>query len=534
MPTTGTDSTRVSLDRRVQDPAQTMVDMAGGGKDLGLPASSIRNHAYVARGLGYVPESSLRTGLFGRMFRRLAPYIPDDTRIDAIAQLMSEPHDAALDGKIPAGYTYVGQFIDHDITFDPTSSLQRQNDPDALANFRTPRFDLDSVYGRGPKEQPYIYEKSMGTEPHHFVIGKAKGEARGELDLPRDPRGIALIGDPRNDENVILGQLQVTFMLFHNKVCDWLTSDNSAEYKHHRTAGEAVFDCAQRLVRWHYQWMVVHDFLKRIVDTTTYSDVLRHDHLIPQSDPVEQANLRFFSWRHQIFMPIEFAVAAYRFGHSMVRPAYTLNSTVSPLPIFTPGAMTDPHNALKHLGGFRRLPANWQIEWGRFFDLGNEEDVQHSRRIDRHLAPPLLDLPPELAGGEMTSLARRNLTRGARLGLPSGQQVALAMGVEPLDDEDLDLPGKGPSPLWYYVLREAELQEGGRTLGTVGSRIVAEVFLGMLSADPSSYLTNAPGWKPVIKGAKPGEFTMADLITFTGFGTHPQVSPAASGWRNRA
>ncbi|MFG2343271.1 peroxidase family protein [Streptomyces phaeochromogenes] len=498
------------------------VNMAGGGKSLGLPASSIRNHARVTRGLGYVPESSLSIGLFGRMFRRLDPYIPDDTRIDAIAQLMSEPSGAALDGKIPAGYTYVGQFIDHDITFDPTSSLQRWNDPDALVNFRTPRFDLDSVYGRGPADQPYLYQKSRGAEPHQFVIGKAKGEAKAELDLPRDPRGVALIGDPRNDENVFVSQLQLTFMLFHNKVCDWLTADSAAEYERHRRADEGVFDCAQRLVRWHYQWIVVHDFLKRIVDAATYKDVLRNEPLIPQGDPVEQVKLRFFAWQHRFFMPVEFAVAAFRFGHSMVRPTYTLNSKVGPLPIFTPESASNRYNELRHFGGFRRLPTNWQIDWKRFFDLGDTTHLQHARKIDRYLAPPLLHLPPDQAGGAVANLARRNLTRGARLGLPSGQQVALAIGAEPLDDEDLDLPGKGPAPLWYYVLREAELHDGGRTLGTVGSRIVTEVFLGMLSADPSSYLSTAPGWRPVLCGARAGEFTMADLINFTGFGVPMQ------------
>ncbi|MCW3815820.1 heme peroxidase family protein [Micromonospora sp. DR5-3] len=518
MPGEGGGSAHVPLEVHVGDPGQMTVDMAGGGQSLGSPASSIRNHAHVRRGLGYVPESSLPFGLYGRMFRRLAPYIPDDARIDTIVRLMREPSGAALDGKIPAGYTYLGQFIDHDLTFDPTSSLQRRNDPDALVNFRTPRFDLDSVYGRGPADQPYLYEMAHGAEGHRFVIGKAKGEARGELDLPRDSRGVALIGDPRNDENVIVSQLQLTFMLFHNKVCEWLTADDAAAYEAHRSAGEGIFDCAQRLVRWHYQWIVVHDFLKRIVDATTYKDVLRHESLIPQGEAVEQVTLRFFAWRHQIFMPVEFAVAAYRFGHSMVRPAYTLNSRVGPLPIFAP-------ESVRHLGGFRRLPVNWQVEWSRFFHLGDSADLQHARRIDRYLAPPLLDLPPELAGAASADLARRNLTRGARLGLPSGQQVALAIGAEPLDDEDLDLPGKGPAPLWYYVLREAELHNSGRTLGTVGSRIVSEVFLGMLSADPFSYLSAAPGWKPVLCSAKPGEFTMADLINFTGFGVAAQPSP---------
>ncbi|MEV4432869.1 heme peroxidase family protein [Streptomyces sp. NPDC049555] len=507
----------------VRDPGQTAVDMAGGGEGLGPPASPIRNHAHVTRGLGYVPESRLPTGLFGRMFDRLDPYLPDGARIDAIAARMAEPAGDGLDGRIPAGYTYLGQFIDHDITFDPTSSLQRQNDPDALVNFRTPCFDLDSVYGRGPVDQPYLYQRTPDAGPPRFVVGTPKGEGRGELDLPRDPRGVALIGDPRNDENVILSQLQLTFMLFHNRVCDWLTAGDGSEYARHRRAGEEVFDCARRLVRWHYQWVVVHDFLKRIVDAVTYKDVLRQEPLVPQGDPVEQVRLRFFAWRHQIFMPVEFAVAAYRFGHSLVRPAYRLNATVGPLPVLSPGPPAGTQHEPQHLGGFRRLPAGWQIDWGRFFHLAESDGFQYARRIDRYLAAPLRALPPALAGGEITDLARRNLTRGARLGLPCGQHVALAMGIEPLDDEDLDLPDGGPAPLWYYVLREAELHDAGRTLGTVGSRIVAEVFAGMLAADPSSYLGNAPGWQPVLPSARAGDFTMADLIRFTGFGARARA-----------
>ncbi|RKN04501.1 peroxidase family protein [Streptomyces radicis] len=509
------EKTQAHPDGHVRDAGQVAVDMAGAGKELGLPTSTIRNHAYVIRGMGYVPESRLSTGLFGRMFRRLDAYIPDEARIEAVAGLMSEPSGAALDGKIPAGYTYLGQFIDHDITFDPASSLQRQNDPDALTNFRTPRFDLDSVYGRGPADQPYLYRKPTSEAPPHFDIGRVTG-SDDEMDLPR-ARGIALIGDPRNDENVIISQLQLTFMLFHNKVCDWLTENGGQNYLRHRRGNEEVFDCAQRLVRWHYQWIVIHDFLRQIVDPDTYEDVLYREPLTRGGDAVERVRLRFFSWDGQIFMPIEFAVAAYRFGHSLVRGRYRLNENVAK-PIFTQESVIGPGDEEKHLGGFRPLPRGWQIEWGRFFNLNGPEHLQLVRRIDRFLATPLLCLPPELAGGVRVNLAQRNLARGARLGLPAGQEVALAMGIEPLGDAELDLPGNGPSPLWYYVLREAELRNGGLTLGPVGSRIVAEVFCGMLLADPSSYLSNAPGWRPVLPGDNWGDFTMAHLITFTGFG----------------
>src|SRR5262249_40927011 len=127
---------------------------------------------------------------------------------------------------IAAGYTYLGQFIDHDITFDPASSLQRQNDPEALIDYRTPRLDLDNIYGRGPADQPYILEEGVillrwGGPPTRN--GK-KSTAR---DLPRI-KGTAIIGDKRNDENVIVSQLQGVFLQFHNVVAERLTKGRSA------------------------------------------------------------------------------------------------------------------------------------------------------------------------------------------------------------------------------------------------------------------------------------------------------------------
>lgn len=502
----------------VVQPEQLRADAASGSNGLAQPKAPTRSHSYLLRGLASIPASSLSTGRFGRMFRRLPAYVPNAQTIKAIAASMAEPNprDEAGDNEtIPSGYTYLGQFVDHDLTFDPASSLERQNDPDALTNFRTPRFDLDSVYGRGPADQPYLYD---GKKPGAFLIG----EHDDELDLPRNPQHTALIGDPRNDENVFVSHLHLTMLKFHNKVLERLDEFPDAE----RQAGEDRFTTAQRVVRWHYQWLVVHDFLRRIVGQKTLDDVLYRTQLVEGGDTVEEERLRFFRWNTQPFMPVEFSVGAYRFGHSMIRAGYKLNTLVPGLPIFTstPIGEADP---LSHFGGFRILPPFWQIEWHRFFEIDGKrtEDLQLSRKIDVKLAPPMLALPPEVAP-VIASLAERNLTRGARLGLPSGQSVARAMGIRPLTDTQLGLPKPGPAPLWYYVLREAQVRAKGEHLGPVGGRIVAEVFLGLLSADPSSYLRNDPGWTPFLPSIEAGDFTMPDLIAFTGFGLDPVTGPA--------
>jgi hypothetical protein len=210
-------------------------------------------------------------------------------------------------------------------------------------------------------------------------------------------------------------------------------------------------------------------------------------------------------------MPIEYSVGAYRFGHSMVRAEYEMNDEV-PIPFFgSPG-----HD----LRGSRPIPARARADWNYFFDLPGvsaPDDRNLTRLIDTKLALPLAELPPTVVqhvDGAILSLAHRNLLRGKRLGLPAGQDVAKAMGVAPISNDRLGLtdPGwNGRAPLWFYVLKEAELQYGGAHLGTVGGRIVAETILGILSADKSSYLNAGPTWRP-----SAGDFRMGDLLLLAG------------------
>lgn len=489
--------------------SEQLLAAATSGHGMGTAVRSARGHGYELRGLGYVPASRSYEGRFGRMFR-LPPFTPSDNRILEVAALMMEGEtgrDPAFDNPdIPAGFTYLGQFIDHDLTFDTASSLERQNDPDALTNFRSPRFDLDSLYGRGPVDDPYLYSKDSGR--NKLLIGRHDDED----DLPRNSEDTALIGDPRNDENIFVSQLHLTMLKFHNKVFDLVNDDPALQF-----SAETPFQAAQQTVRWHYQWLAIHDYLRRTVGQEMLDSVL------DTSGPVPRVVRKFYDWKYEPFMPVEFSVAAYRFGHSQIRGRYRLNTLVGgprsngPLPTFKPGSTeVDP---LGHFGGFRILPPFWTIEWARFFEVdgAGKDELQRTRQIDTRLADPLKDLPEEI-GGTRPSLIDRNLTRGSRLLLPSGQDVARHMGEDVLSDADLGLPGGGPAPLWYYILKEAEIRAGGRHLGPVGGRIVAEVFLGLMEKDPSSYLHQQPKWRPTLPSETPGHFTMADLITFTGHG----------------
>jgi Animal haem peroxidase len=513
------------------------------------------------RGLDATPSSSIESGRFGRMFRHLPSSSPKDESLADLGKAMiqgledgeldkplgtedDDENTAKLPGseelRLPAGYTYFGQFVDHDITFDPVSSLTRQNDPDGLQDFRTPRFDLDSLYGRGPADQPYLYADEVG----HLALGSEEPSpaATAGHDLLRNQLGRAIIGDPRNDENLIVSQLQATMIAFHNRVLDQVGAD------HPELKADEVFKLAQRTVRWHYQWVVVHDFLPRLVGKDVVEDILEpKPYAVPGAEAAESVNLiapdlRFYKWHNEPFMPVEFSVAAYRFGHSMARPSYLVNEVAK-----TDPALTGVHRIplfkqsgeeRQSLNGFRPLPSQWAVQW-RFFLDGIDDGADHqnlpqpSYKLDAQLANPLGELPNSVAKPEVLApgleeslaqvLAARNLFRAKRLGLPSGQDVALAMGVTPLTDEALfaeielqqttkeDLAGR--APLWYYILKEAEVQTGAAHLGAVGGRIVAEVLIGLLAGDPLSFLGVQPNWQPELP-KRGSDFTLSDIVNF--------------------
>lgn len=425
------------------------------------------------------------------------------------------PADAGVSA-IPAGFTYFGQFVDHDITFDISSSLDVDTNANTINNMRSPALDLDSLYMRGPGLDPFLYQFPSSGSPSaiKFQTGmntntgpggpSSTGNQGGMVtqsrwDVPRIPgSNTAVIGDPRNDENLLVTQFHHAMLRFHNAVVDLLLAASFS--------GD-IFAEAKRIVTHHYQWAVVNDFLKRICGTAAVNHAMSSV-VAPVGSPFR--------------MPVEFAVAAYRFGHSMIRDTYFVNFN---FPAATLGQVFE-------FSRNPRLPvfSNWVVDFNAFFDTGVPVPVHNkARKIDSFMAAGLESLPG--FAGLMAILATRNLRRGLALGLPSGQGMASSFGITPLSDAQLlsGLPASEvnvlnshaglllkKTPLWYYVLREASVIEGGNQLGPVGARIVAETFVRMLKRDASSYLNVPGGFTPILPSLTADDFTVADLITFAG------------------
>ena len=455
---------------------------------------------------------------FGRIFPGLLPCEVSKDAIQELVTWMGSDRDQVGNLRIPAGFTYLGQFIDHDITFDPTSKLDQVVDPEALLNFRTPRLDLDSLYGSGPVVQPYLYDWRKELEPPGARLLVGQNEAADGTkfdDLPRNEPGRALIGDFRNDENAIISQLHLLFIRFHNAVVEHVFGQGKLKKR------DEVLEEAQRIVRWHYQWMLGHEFLPLVVGEKMAEDVL------PRTAKGAKPKVcrKFFKWRHDPFIPVEFSGAAYRFGHSMVRADYTVKRI--PASFAETEVAEHPLDLMPDLDGFKPLHESLVIDWERFFNMpGVPHDPQPSQEIDTTIVRPLFALPGQDPGEE--ELPRRNLERGITLGLPSGQDVASAMHQEPLTVKELELKPKNfpnsqsdlanATPLWFYILCETKRAVGpngekraGMQLGPVGGRIVAEVLAGLLEGDRSSYLNAEEPWTPGELGTKEG-FTMADLV----------------------
>ena len=472
-------------------------------------------HGVPLRGMHLATKDRLAEGRFGVMFKRLPAHAPPDQLLDDLARSMVEDQSVEDDthlntsARLFAGYTFVGQFIDHDITFDNTPLDAQQADPDARVNFRTPRYDLDSVYGRGPATEPQFYDPA--DRDKLWVTPNAHGVP----DMARDGDR-AIIPERRNDENLIIIQLHRAVARFHNRLVDLVREQGLRR--------EWVFETARRLTRWHYQWAITHDFLPRLVgDDLVGPQGSVYREVAGRQPAINLTYYRTSNKTGRAYMPIEFAVAAYRFGHSLIRPFYVVNQTS----LDRGGVPTFGPEGGFNLNGGRPVPADLLIDWKHIMPVDPTFPARKPRRLDTRLSMPLANLPASVVPPpDLTvHLAVRNLLRGKRVGLPSGQQVAAAMRQPVLSNAALGLgddPGwGGGAPLWFYVLKEAELAPcHGERLGPVGGRITAEVLVGLLQKDPTSYLYLDPAWKPAPPIASaPGQFGFGDLLRFAGEST---------------
>lgn len=425
---------------------------------------------------------------------------------------MGEPEDQPPrpDSSIPSAYTYFGQFLDHDVTFEAKSEEMvklgdgsfRLLTPDEIrnriVNGRTPGVDLDNIY-----YQPAPRDRSRMVLG--FVEGPGGTKTGRANDLPRKPRNpdnpredrAALIGDKRNDENLVIAQLHVAFLRAHNAIAD----------------RGFTFDEARHLLRQHYQWIVIKDFLPRICDPLIVNEILLGGNRFFRPHPDD------------LFMPFEFSVAAYRFGHSMVREVYHYNAN------FPHATLLDLFTLTAFSGTLReadRLPESWIIDWKNFIDGGSN----FARPIDTALSGELFNLRSfgkPMPIPQEARLPVRNLLRGYMLRLPVAQAVARAFELPVMSPDEIEQVAQSVSvqqlnalragdfarrtPLWYYILAEAAVAPFGR-LGPVGSTIIAEVLIGLIRGSRDSIL-RIKNWQPTL-GPVPGRFTLRDLLVLAG------------------
>jgi hypothetical protein len=413
---------------------------------------------------------------------------------------------------VPSFFTYFGQFLDHDMTLDTLPQPTEFVDPNTIPNHRDPRLNLDSVYGGGPNANPELYE---ADKKHLKVNGR---------DLPRDPSCVvpglavssltpcpAIIIEGRNDENQVIAQVHVAFLRAHNALID-------QGYN---------LEQARELMRWRHQWIVVHEFLPEVLDANVYADVFRPDGIHTKYYDPKQA--------FRAVMPVEFSVAAYRFGHSQVRKAYIMTQNGAKLQVFN-------NNNVQDLHGGRQIATDHTIFWPNFLPVDNQPSTGQAgtgqvaanigRKVDTLLSSGLFGLPIPGAEPEGSSiLAKRNLQRGREYGLPSGQKVAarlqlddpsihvytnaeIAAAIPRLGFLGLNAPNYdgsylGETPLWLYILAESKIVHNGTKIGPVGSRIIAEVIGGLLAGDVRSYYRR--GWTP-----DGGVFRAQDLLREAG------------------
>jgi hypothetical protein len=443
--------------------------------------TQVRDHPLAPARTGGAP---LAAGRYMRLFPELPALAIEPQLLRAIGRaggLSDATNGSSCEARtIAAGRPVFGQYLAHDLTAD-RSPLTHHDDAELLMNARSARLDLEPLYGEGPVANPYLYTRH---DPARLLLGRS-GPGR-EDDLPRNPEGVALAGDPRQDTHVLISQTHVALIRAHNRLVGRLREDGVPDAD--------LFDEARRALTWHYQYVVLHDYLPETIGEKRAARLL-------------EQGPRHFRPEGAVAIPLEFADAAYRFGHSQIRDRYQLQPGGPALKL------------MPDLIGFRPTPADRVVHWPLLLDVPGQPPAQRARAIDGRLPNSLIHLPADITGtvdeDDQASLAVRDLLRGPATGLPSGEAVARQIGEVPLALEEIGLAGlgwPGETPLWYYILREAAVREDGERLGPVGSLIVGEVLLGVIDADPSSQRSVDPGWRPSLPSRQPGRFTLTDLL----------------------
>jgi heme peroxidase len=422
-------------------------------------------------------DAPIYGGRYRPLFEDLPPLEADEDALHALGR-PGGPCDLGVDfaddtdSAVASVWPFFGQFIAHDITAD-RSPLAHRSDPGRIRNFRVPKANLEGVYGAGPGGSPYLYGKD---DPAKLLLSPS-GD-----DVPRNHEGIALVGDPRNDVHLYVSQMQVAFIKLHNRLVDRLRDDDVGE--------DGVFEEARRAATWHYQHVILREFLPGVIGAELAAELLDDG---PQ----------LYSTDGDPYIPFEFADAAYRYGHAQIRDRYQVNEGFGPCPLFP------------DLIGFGPVAPEHTVDWPLQLE-------QRAKRIDARLPTSLIALPTQISGSapgtDYASLANRDLQRGQAVGLPSGEAVAERLGVPALSAEQVGLAEhgwSGETPLWLYVLKEAEALHSGERLGPVGGRIVGEVLVGIVDGDPESFRSVDPGWSPTLP-ARESAFGLADVLAPVG------------------
>jgi hypothetical protein len=444
----------------------------------------VTHAARIARDHCLAPErvdAPVDGGRYRLLFEDLPPLEADEEALHELGR-PGGPCDLGVDfaedadSNVAAVWPFFGQFIAHDITAD-RSPLGHRADPAQVRNFRVPKANLEGVYGAGPVGSPYLYSKA---DPAKLLLGPEGG------DVPRNHEGIALIGDPRNDVHLFTSQMVVAFIELHNGLVDRLREDGVAE--------QDVFEGARRIASWHYQHVILREFLPGLIGADLTAELLDGG---PRLYRVEQGS----------YIPFEFADAAYRYGHAQIRDRYQVNEGFGPCPVFP------------DLMGFGPVPPEHAVDWVLQIDVEGHSPAQRAKRIDARLPAPLIELPTQISGSapgtDYASLANRDLQRGQAVGLASGEAVARFLEAPALSADQVGLAEHGwagETPLWFYILKEAEVFHEGDRLGPVGGRIVGEVLVGIVDADPESFRSLDPSWTPTLPARRAGAFGLADIL----------------------